>query len=269
MKKILALLLVVILTATVSISGTLAFVQASAAPVTVDTAGSVEVEQFVYHRTIITEDNTQTCTLNQRVPTEVDGNTVNASFALYPAIYPNNEPDKKGYKTDKAGDMTMYVAPNAQDEIVLVKNTGSAATCVRTWFAIECGTMSQGEFESVIKLNTNQTDWTWDTIGLREINGKQHYVLLATYNTVLQSGAATSPSLLQIMLSKESGNEECAKLAGGSADYALDILIFTQAADRETADPTYSTDTVEGIKSLLIACFTDQLPTKWTTPTNP
>ncbi len=234
MKKILALLLVVILTATVSISGTLAFMQiASAEPDDTETDGPVKIDQQIYYRDYTEGNRTQNCTLRPS----------NSGFVLFPAVY--NELEAKG-NYDGYG---MYEYPNVQDEIVVVYNAeNSTDAYVRTWIAIECGDMSKDEFEATIRLNKNETDWSWETKGLYEIEGKKHYVLLATFKAKLATNATTAPSLLQIMLSKDAGNVECATL-DSDGDGTLKIRVFSQAAEpisgksaQETLDAEFKTN---------------------------
>lgn len=237
MKKILALLLVVILTATVSISGTLAFVQASAAPVDVMEAGDVSIDQHIYYRVFTTGDGTQSCTIDERKPVKDENNvSTHGSLFLYPAVYSGAQPSSDTYSdssyTDTViGGQTLYSAPNILDEIAVIQNTGNDPAYVRTWIAVECGSMDKTEFEKYVTLKRNNgenADWTWSEGKVEIYNGKSYYVLLATYNNVLGSQAKTSPSLLQVMLNKEAGNEQCAALDSNN-DYTMEIRIFSQA----------------------------------------
>lgn len=262
MKKILALLLVVILTATVSISGTLAFVQASAAGIDVQTdSKKVEIDQKVYYRTYENTDSTQTCSLTER--------TEKSAFDLYPAIYGTLQ--ATATTLGNYGNHNMYEFPNVQDEIVVVSNTSDSTDAyIRTWIAIECGTMPQEDFSKYITLNVNETDWDWDYnwngnngSEICTIAGKNYYVVLATYKSKLTPSQPTPPSLLQVMMNKEAGNAECAAL-DSDGDGKLSIGILTQAAQPEIGtDNGQSILVSNGISAMLNNCFGTAPPTTW------
>lgn len=239
MKKILALLLVVILTATVSISGTLAFVQAFSSDEDTIVEGEVRIDQQIYYRNYISGEGMQTCTLEERQGTENDkGVTIHGAFNLYPAVYTGDKPDTDTYTATFLGDEALYTAPNIYDEIVVVKNTGKQDAYVRTWIAVESGSMTKENFEKYVTLKRSETtDWAWGNGEIKQIDGRSYYVLQATYKNALAVGKTTSPSLLQIMLNKEAGNAECAAL-DGSGDSSLDIRILSQAGWMDNSNAT-------------------------------
>lgn len=239
MKKILALLLVVILTATVSISGTLAFVQAFSSDEDTIVEGEVRIDQQIYYRNYISGEGMQTCTLEERQGTENDkGVTIHGAFNLYPAVYTGDKPDTDTYTATFLGDEALYTAPNIYDEIVVVKNTGKQDAYVRTWIAVESGSMTKENFEKYVTLKRSETtDWAWGNGEIKQIDGRSYYVLQATYKNALAVGKTTSPNLLQIMLNKEAGNAECAAL-DGSGDGSLDIRILSQAGWMDNSNAT-------------------------------
>lgn len=258
MKKILALLLVVVLTATVSISGTLAFYQANAAPMNTEASGPIHIDQKIYYRAFNSGEGTQTCSLNERQSGE--------TFLLYPAVYTDSTPPTESVSCADVGTVSMYAAPNVCDEIVVVTNEGDKPAYLRTWIAIECGNAAPETFKALITLNKNETDWSWEDYcsannsPIHKIGGKNYYVYLATYNTELNANTTTPPSLLQIMLNKEAGNSECLTLDPDGDGLAVHIL--TQAALAENTD-TSKPSSLDEIKKGLNEIFNNQLPGSW------
>lgn len=275
MKKILALLLVVILTATVSISGTLAFVQASAAPVDVMEAGNVKIDQQIFRRKVESSENTMTSNL-ERCDAHDDKDAL--VVPLYPAVYDELSWNPTWLTFETGGSSAMFAdeVKNVQDRIVFVKNSGSSDVYVRTWFAFECGSLSAAEFDEIIGLNINNTHWTWDTIGIRTLTdekGSNNYlIMLATYNGntaldenstghqggCLPAGSTTRPSLLQILLYNTVGNEECQAIDGNNSG-TLEIRILSQAAEAVNGQTP---------QSILDGKFGHTPPSAWN-PTNP
>ena len=114
----------------------------------------------------------------------------------------------------------------AMDKMVFVENTGESDCYLRTWFAFECPDgmeYSQGP-DREFMMNVNGGSYTWETTGKVEIEGVKYLVMSATYNMPLAPGAWSHPSLLQVVMTHNADNEDM-KLLGGT----YEILVFSQA----------------------------------------
>jgi surface protein len=94
--------------------------------------------------------------------------------------------------------------------MVFVKNKGDYNAYVRTVFAFEVGRYTTlDQFKSMVRLNLNETDYTWQWAETPvTIGGSTYFVATATYNDVLTPGDLTQISLSQIALDKTATNED-------------------------------------------------------------
>ena len=214
MKKTIALLLTVALTAAVAIGGTLAYLSDEDEDVNVMTLGNVFIDQLERERN---EAGDLVDFVDNR--------------PLFPALYPDGfdfqSPTVELPGTDcKLWDATQL--KNAHDKIVTVTNTGKSDAYVRTWFAFEKGS-------APVYYNQNTSDWTWSA-PMYSINiaGGNYDLYVATYTGILKPGETTPPSLLQFALQREATNEDV-----NSFGDTYEILVFSQAVQTEgfaTAD---------------------------------
>ena len=229
MKKILAWLLVVALTAAIAVGGTLAYLTDTDEDVNVMTLGNVKIDQLEY----------------ERVDVETkDGEAVVQEFhdnkPLYPAVIKDDfdwstgdanvdwgQIGKDGYSS---GIWDPEKINNEQDKMVFVKNKGDYDAYVRTWFAFEAGEYTVQEFQEMFHLNLNDSDWTWEfrdeiaAIPGEDGTTTNYVIAVATYNKVLEPGALTEISLSQIALDSIADNAE---IEGFGDTYQ--ILVKTQA----------------------------------------
>jgi predicted ribosomally synthesized peptide with SipW-like signal peptide len=207
MKKTLAWLLVIAITAAISIGGTLAYLTDTDEDVNVMTVGKVKIDQLEY----------------ERVDSETaDDDAVVQEFhdnkPLYPAITDKNfdyvpgdtyvdwdQIGKNGYTTDIWDPSKIN---NEQDKMVFVKNKGDYDAYVRTVFGFEANGYTLAQFQELFHLNLNDTDWTWNWAEPVEINGTNYILATATYNQILAPGAITPISLSQIALDSSATNED-------------------------------------------------------------
>ena len=209
MKKVIAWLLVLALTAAISIGATLAYLTDTDEDVNVMTLGKVKIDQLEYERV-----NDETANEKAEVQEFHDNKP------LYPAVTENGFDYTPG---DTYVDWTQigkdgYTSPiwdptkinNELDKMVFVKNKGDYDAYVRSVFAFEAGNYETlDEFQKMVHLNLNEKDYTWKweqtpvTIG-----GSKYFVATATYNKVLAPGALTEISLSQIALDKTATNED-------------------------------------------------------------
>ena len=209
MKKVIAWLLVLALTAAVSIGATLAYLTDTDEDVNVMTIGKVKIDQLEYERI---DDETQ----NE----DAEVQEFHDNKPLIPAVTKDDfdytpgssyvdweQIGKDGYTSD-IWDPTKI--NNEVDKMVFVKNKGDYDAYVRSVFAFEAGKYtSLDEFQKMVHLNLNETDYTWEWIETPVTIGESTYfVATATYNKVLTPGALTEISLSQIALDKTATNED-------------------------------------------------------------
>ena len=209
MKKVIAWLLVLALTAAVSIGATLAYLTDTDEDVNVMTLGKVKIDQLEYERI---DDETQ----NE----DAEVQSFHDNKPLLPAVTKDDfdytpgdtyvdweQIGKDGY-TSKIWDPAKI--NNEVDKMVFVKNKGDYDAYVRSVFAFEAGNYETLEqFRKMVHLNLNDTDWSWEwTETPVTIGESTYFVATATYNKVLAPGALTEISLSQIALDKTATNED-------------------------------------------------------------
>ena len=214
MKKIIAWLLVLSLTAAISIGATLAYLTDTDEDVNVMTLGKVKIDQLEYERI---DDETA----NEKAEVQ----EFHDNKPLYPAITGNGfdytpgdtkvdwtQIGKDGYTSEIWNPENIN---NELDKMVFVKNKGNYDAFVRTVFAFEAGNYETlDQFRSMVHLNLNETDYTWEwvqspvEIPNEEGSTTKYFIATATYNNVLAPGALTEISLSQIALDKTATNED-------------------------------------------------------------
>ena len=209
MKKVIAWLLVLALTAAVSIGATLAYLTDTDEDVNVMTIGKVKIDQLEYERI---DDETQ----NE----DAEVQEFHDNKPLIPAVTKDDFDYTPGSsyvdweQIGKDGYTSTIWDPakinNEVDKMVFVKNKGDYDAYVRSVFAFEAGKYtSLDEFQKMVHLNLNETDYTWEWIETPVTIGESTYfVATATYNNVLAPGALTEISLSQIALDKTATNED-------------------------------------------------------------
>ena len=230
MKKIIAWLLVLALTAAISIGATLAYLTDTDEDVNVMTVGKVKIDQLEY----------------ERVDDETSGEDAKVqefhdNKPLYPGVYND---DFKFTDTEGKVDWTQigkdgYTSNiwnpekinNELDKMVFVKNKGSYDAYVRTVFAFEAGNFeTASEFLKMVHLNLNDTNFTWEwvedpaEIPNEEGTTTKYFVAVATYIDILEPGALTEISLSQVALDKTATNADVEAFGE-----TYQILVKTQA----------------------------------------
>ena len=225
MKKAIAWLLVIAMTAAISIAGTLAYLTDTDEDVNVMTVGQVKIDQLEYERVDVETngDNAKVQEFHDNKP-------------LYPAV---TKEDFKWDTTDGVVDWKQigkedYTSPiwdpakinNEVDKMVFVKNKGDFDAYVRTVFAFEAGNyQTLDEFNAKVHLNLNTTDWDWEwTPAPVKIGEGNYFVATATYNKVLKPGALTEISLSQIALDPSATNDDVAAFGD-----TYQVLVQSQA----------------------------------------
>ena len=236
MKKFIAWLLVLTLTAAVSIGATLAYLTDTDEDVNVMTLGKVKIDQLEYER-IDTESKDDTAKIQD----------FHDNKPLYPAVIDKEKFDwetgENYVNWDQIGkdDYTSGIwnpdeINNEVDKMVFVKNKGDYDAYVRSVFAFEAGNYETvEEFLSKVHLNINTEDWTWDweqtPVSIPNADGSEttdYFIVTATYNKVLKPGAFTEISLAQIALDPSATNEDV-KAFGDT----FQVLVKSQAIQAE------------------------------------
>ena len=229
MKKVLALLLVVALTATIAVNVTLAYLQDEDEAVNTMTLGNVYIDQIEQERNANGElvDFTQDKPALPAVTEDDSAWSPDTPVQIGENVWANMYGDR---------------VANDVDKIVTVKNTGSTAAYVRTIVAVE----SVGDSDSHISdmmagYYTSEEDAkakadrvptmvgnAWDIVDDVNIDGTNYCILVATYKDPLAPGATSAPSLTGLALDDSVTNEQLA--AYGET---LDILVVSQAVQAQ------------------------------------
>ena len=259
MKKIIAMILVIALTAAISVGATMAYLTDTDEDVNVMTLGNVKIEQHEYERVV--DANGDPVLGTEGV--DFDANYgISQSYKLqpftqakpaYPAVYTKGTTAWDEFQqlwnqigAPGSNDLFDDSMKNVIDKFVFVENTGKSDAYYRTIIAIE---IPEGLSANAIHTSFNGTtrfDYNSDEDGAQdaskankfftEIDGVRYVIYTATYTQVLTPGEISRPSLLQVFLDPAVTNEDCA-LFGNT----WEILAVTQAvqtagfADAQTA----------------------------------
>lgn len=267
MKKFLTLLLTVALTATLAITGTIAYLTDTDQDVNTMVMGNVQIDQHEYQRELNANGTYKTDTIDGRESYVLQDFVQDKP--LLPAIIPNGGTVggvKWDYDTipvrmsqvDSHGGAQVFNTPNAQDKFVTVENTGKTDAYVRTIVALEVGTATLNDANypyqpligkemraTTVAENTNpatlgKQPWTYGYSDYVTIKGNKYLVMELVYtgamtsngwkheNGVLPAGETTYPSLCQVYMASRATNEDVEALDGnGNGTY--DILVLSQA----------------------------------------
>ncbi len=244
-KKLLLTLLVVTLSVTAGVAGTLAYLQDEDSDVNVMTVGNVHIKQHEYERATDANGNYTTIDVDGIKSYELQEFT--QGKPLYPFVGEvNNGYDSTPVRLgqlghNSRGGMNVFPAKNVQDKFVVVENTGSSDAYVRTIVAFEAGSLAEEEWYKVIKYSSHLTwketqDWF-----VTEINGNNYYFVEFVYegangvqhsNGVLPPGDYTFNSLAQVYMFDTATNEDVEAL-DGNKNGTFDILVLSQAVQTE------------------------------------
>lgn len=281
MKKFIALLLTVVLTATVAVSGTVAYLKDDARNDNIMTMGKVEISQWEYQREKDENGDYTTKTIDDVTSYILEG--FEQDKPLLPAIIPNGGTvggvtwdydaiPVRMSQVNSHGGASVFNTPNAVDKFVVVENTGKTDAYVRTLIAFEAGIkLDDPAFPNQDLIATEMraaeaaknTDfhqpWTVTSEAYMMIDGAQYLVCELLYtgaklsngsfrheNGVLPAGETTYPSLCQVYMASRATNEDCAAL-DGNGNGVYDILVLSQAVQVEGFETaTLALDTAFG-----------------------
>lgn len=257
MKKIIALLLTVVLTATVAIGGTVAYLQDSARNDNTMTMGKVDISQWEYEREKNADGTYKTSTIDSVTSYVLKGFTQDKMLLPATEINADGTPNNYGAggwdditvrmtQVGSFGGMQVFESPNAVDKFVTVKNDGNTGAYVRTLVAVEVGSGNADllSFGTRTSSDENSTaPWlTASQLSNVTINGNTYSVFEYVYkgasdvnrhvNGVLTAGEMTYPNLCQVFLKSTATNDDITKLDGNS-NGKLDILVLSQAVQAD------------------------------------
>ena len=241
-KKVLLMCTAYVLVAALAIGGTIAYLQDSDSDVNVMTLGNVSIAQHEYERVVDANGDYEKITVTKNDGTTVESYKIQEftqAKPLYPATGTITGWDSTSVRWEQLADYTKArggQAPfaglnNVQDKFVVVENTGKTDAYVRTLIALEYGSNTK----DIIGISTGDF-WTWNGIGIIEVDGNNYYLFEAIYKGsdtrhvggILPAGEFTYNSLGQVYLANEATNEDVEALDGND-NGTYDILVFSQA----------------------------------------
>lgn len=271
MKKFIALLLTVVLTASVAIGGTVAYLSDSARDDNTMTMGNVDIEQHEYQRVQNADGTYPTETIDSKTSYKLEDFENNKP--LLPAIIPNGGTvggvtwdydaiPVRMSQVNSYGGASVFNTPNAVDKFVVVENTGKTDAYVRTLIAFEIGSKTADEVMNKLiaaeirageDATTGKQPWTYGDQGTIQIGGNNYFYWEFIYtgasgvstpsgwrhqNGVLPAGETTYPNLCQVYMASKATNEDVAAL-DGNGNGMYDIIVLSQAVQ---ADGWYEAD---------------------------
>ncbi|MBR6800195.1 MAG: hypothetical protein IKM61_00390 [Eubacteriaceae bacterium] len=256
-KKIVAFTLAAVMVAAVSVGATVAYLQDEDSDVNVMTLGNVQIEQHEYERVVDADGKwVSTGETDKYGYTPDKIKEFSQAKPLYPAVFADGAIKWDDRVADHQQSWEQIEAPgsvylfddsvkNVQDKFVFVKNTGKSDAYVRTWIALEQGSIEADNFKNVIMTNTDGVHWSWE-VSETDVEIKDdkdvantYYIICATYlgpksnpTGILAPETTTYPSLLQVYMKPEAENEDVEAI-DGNKNGTYDILVFSQAVQTE------------------------------------
>lgn len=271
----LLLIVSLVLALTMSLGGTLAYLQDSDADVNVMTLGSVTITQNEHQRAKDADGSYKTDTIDNKTSYVLEVYENDKPLLPTTEIDENCNPINFGagdYDTTTVrmtqigsyGGMQVFKSKNAADKFVTVTNTGKTDAYVRTIVAIEIGSTQNkhdlektGNENTLIRISSRSTavesevvtkqPWLRKDFGIVTINGNTYGVVEFVYagaqtsnglvhkDGILPAGETTYPSLCQVYLTSVADNDDMVDL-DGNKNGKLDILVLSQAIQAEGFD---------------------------------
>jgi len=215
----LLLIVSLVLALTMSLGGTLAYLQDSDADVNTMVLGNVKIVQ---NEQQWNDEKTELVEFEQDKP-------------LLPYVgnlgWENKEQDGGAYR--------RFTMSNVVDKYVTVTNSGNTDAYIRTIIAVEMGEYANvADFKyKVVGTSTNAEDgaefdftgaWKWSEEFVAQINGQNYMIMTATHQDAVEAKATTIPSLLQVYVNKDCDNDDLINL-DGNKNGKLDVLVISQA----------------------------------------
>lgn len=246
------LIMSLVLSIALATTGTLAYLTDSDADVNVMTLGKVSIEQHEYERVVNAEGTYKIGTVDGQ-----DSYILKEFTQLKPLLPIVGDPstgeagwDPQGVRMSQVGShgsMSVFAGKVAQDKFVTVENTGRSDAYVRTYVALEAGSLTAGQHDKVIGTSYHKT-WTKNEIGICKINNNNYFVIEYTYagaklddgtyrhkDGILPAGDTSYPNLSQVYMNSIATNDDVEAL-DGNKNGLFDILVLTQAVQASGFD---------------------------------
>lgn len=273
-KSTLIMTLALILSITLGIGGTMAYLSDTDEDVNVMTLGNVKIDQLEYERVV--DKNGAWVSTNEKdeygyTPDQLQEFT--QSKPLYPAVYQDGKAkwdDRNGSQAASGADSHQQSwgqvgAPgsnqlfddsvkNVIDKFVFVENTGKSEAYFRTIIAIELPEAFDPDLLHTSFNANTRYDWDPNTDDVQDpseawedfmvIDDVRYQLLVATHTEPLAPGAVSRPSVLQFFLDPAATNEDVA-LFGDT----FDVLVVSQAVQTmgfENKGAVYALNTAFG-----------------------
>lgn len=240
-RKVLAVVLAFVLTATLSIAGTIAYLTDTDKADNVFTIGNVEIE-LVEQQRAEDDDGNKTTTLEDFADNKV----------LLPIV---------GSAQEGEDALGLPTAENWVDKIVDVKNTGTQSAWVRVLvaFPVEMDAASASDMMLHWNIIEEGYNWTMKDTGVQftHTDEKVYNIYSFTYNEVLTAGSTTdSHAIIGVYIDSrvdatvdENGNityfmpgtQQSATFAEGTGPQLLVFAQAVQSAGFDTADEAFTT----------------------------
>ncbi len=215
----LLLIVSLVLAMTMSLGGTLAYLQDTDADVNTMVLGNV---QIVQNEQQWNAEKTKLVEFEQDKP-------------LLPYV------GNMGWETVEGfgNEYRRFTMNNVVDKYVTVTNKGNTDAYVRTIIALEMGEYETVDeyYYNIVGTSTNAADgkefefdgtWEWDEKYVAQIFDRNYLIMTATHQDALEAKETTIPSLLQVYVNKDCDNEELLKV-DGNKNGKLDVLVISQA----------------------------------------
>lgn len=234
-KKILAIVLCIAMLAIAIVGGTMAYFTDKDADTNVFVSGNVSIQQLEHtfdedgNFVALTADSADSALKLLPVVFFGQGNYPTADsmfvFSNYYSTLDNED------ETDEARDERwgmLWDEPNVVDKIVSVYNDGSNDVYVRTIVAVPAGLVNN------IRTNAVIPGITWDYVTGTDtitVDGIEYIYTVYTYvrgDGILEAGKSTGPSLLQVLLTNDTDNDDLEGYADG-----FKVLVASQAVQAD------------------------------------
>ena len=234
--------------ASIAVGGTLALLTDTKKNTNVMTLDNVKIEQHEYQRAVDENGDFKKGTFDGQESYVLE------AFEQGKSLLPTTDPTNHGAgpwdsttvrmsQVDSYGGMTVFSNKNAEDKFVTVENTGSIDAYVRTYVALEVGSLT----DDLIGVGHHQT-WEKKEIGIVEIEGYNYSILEFTYKGgelsdgswrhkggILPADDTSYPSLSQVYLDSSVTSEDIEKI-DGNKNGLYEIFVISQAVQADGFD---------------------------------
>ena len=221
-KKAIALLLAAVLLVAASVMGTIAYLTDSDKDVNTMSAGNVYIVQ------------------NE---TDRNGDAYQDGKKLIPAVYDDGglSYDSTMNNTNGEGVLQIWDASveNELDKVISVTNTGTEDAYIRTILLVENNAANTiCEKVHTLWCNTDGQYAEWVTLAdgtedMVTVGATTYSIAVCTYNTAIEAGKTSAPSLMQVFLDPTADNSWYDLLG---ADGEFSIIAFSQAVQAQGFD---------------------------------